>query len=167
MPMSGSNYVAPTWVNNAPSSLDATELQAMCNTIVQNQGDAAALQAAVSALQSTVSSLTTSVNSKIKVVTRSYVGTGTTTVSISGLSNPQYLIIYCSSYPNFLFFSPCWNSVSSAAIAVGFETGSGSSSTYGGYRVTVSGSSVSIESIGGGTNHNNSGKKYNYLSFSL
>ena len=70
MPMSGSNYVAPTWVNNAPPALDAAELQAMCNAIVQNQGDAAALQAALQ-------TLTTTVSGKAQIDTGSYFGTGT------------------------------------------------------------------------------------------
>ena len=79
MPMSGSNYVAPTWVNNAPPALDAAELQAMCNTIVQNQGDAAALRAAIS-------SLTSVVNGATKVLTGSYIGTG-----VHGSNNPNTL----------------------------------------------------------------------------
>ena len=76
MPMSGSNYVAPTWVDNAPPALDAAELQAMCNTIQENQSDATALQAALQALTTTVSG-----KSPAKIV--SYVGTGT-----YGASNP-------------------------------------------------------------------------------
>ena len=88
MPMSGSNYVAPTWVDNAPPALDATELQAMCNAIVQNQGDAAALQAALQAL-------TTTVNGKAQVVTGSYVGIGA-----QGVNNPT--IISFTSIPKVL-----------------------------------------------------------------
>ena len=76
MPMSGSNYVAPTWVNNAPPALDATELQAICNTIQENQGD-------VTSLQSKVASLSSLVNGKAQAQVVSYVGTGT-----YGASNP-------------------------------------------------------------------------------
>lgn len=76
MPMSGNTYVAPTWVNNAPPALDATELQAICDAIVNNQGD-------VSSLQSALQSLTTTVNGKPNMQIVSYVGTGT-----YGVSNP-------------------------------------------------------------------------------
>lgn len=67
MPMSDSNYVAPTWVNNAPPALDAAELQAMCNTIAENQ----------SGLASAISSLTSAINGRAQVKIVSYVGTGT------------------------------------------------------------------------------------------
>ena len=80
MPMSGSNYVAPTWVDGGPPALDAAELQAMCDAIVQNQGDAAALQ---TALQQAVQSLTTMVNGRAQIQIVSYVGTG-----VGGSSNP-------------------------------------------------------------------------------
>lgn len=79
MPMSGNTYVAPTWVNGGEPTIDAAELQAMCDTIVQNQGDAAALETALQAL-------TTTVDGKAQVVTGSYVGTGT-----YGQSNPNTL----------------------------------------------------------------------------
>lgn len=37
MPISGGKYVAPTWVDNGPPAIDATELQAMSDSIVNNQ----------------------------------------------------------------------------------------------------------------------------------
>lgn len=74
MPIVNGVYQAPTWVNNGPPAMDATELQAMCNAIVQNQGDAAALQ---EALQQAVQSLTAMVNVRAQVQIVSYVGTGT------------------------------------------------------------------------------------------
>lgn len=37
MPMSGSQYVAPTWVNDNEPAIDASELQAMSDTIEANQ----------------------------------------------------------------------------------------------------------------------------------
>ena len=94
MPLSGNTYVAPTWVDNAPPALDAAELQAICDAIVQNQGDAAALQ---TALQQAVQSLTTMVNGRAQVVTGSYVGTGTyssgnpTTINFSIL--PKIIVV--------------------------------------------------------------------------
>ena len=44
MPMSGNNYVAPTWVNGGPPALDAAELQAMCDTIEASQSEIVNLQ---------------------------------------------------------------------------------------------------------------------------
>ena len=76
MPMSGNTYVAPTWVNNAPPAISASELQAMCDTIQENQGDVTSLQTALQTLTSTVNGKT---NSKLI----SYVGNGT-----YGESNP-------------------------------------------------------------------------------
>lgn len=40
MPIIDGAYVAPTWNNNASPAIDATELQAMSNTIEGNQGKA-------------------------------------------------------------------------------------------------------------------------------
>ena len=37
MPISGGKYVSPTWHNNAAPALDAAELQAMTDTIEENQ----------------------------------------------------------------------------------------------------------------------------------
>lgn len=37
MPISDGKYVAPTWVNDSSPSIDADELQAMCDTIESNQ----------------------------------------------------------------------------------------------------------------------------------
>ena len=45
MPMSGNNYVAPTWVNYGPPALDADELNAISGTLENlelSQGDIAA-----------------------------------------------------------------------------------------------------------------------------
>ena len=71
MPMSGSNYVAPTWVDKAPPALDAAELQAMCNAIESNQH---------------------------KIVTGSYKGTGTYGLSnknsIPFSSEPYLFLLY-------------------------------------------------------------------------
>lgn len=167
MPMSGSNYVAPTWVDNAPPALDATELQAMCDTIAENQSDAAALQEAVSALQSAVSSLTTSVNSRVKAISGTYVGTGTSTVSISGLSDPQYLFVYGVVSEQSAFI-PCWSNEASAGIGAGLYTYSGNQSSYSAYLVSTYGSSVSFSSYSGNSNGLNSkGITYYYLAFSL
>ena len=70
MPLSGGKYVAPHWVNGGPPALDAGELQAMCDSIVKNQGDAANLQ-------KTLQTLTNTVNGKARMQLVSYVGTGT------------------------------------------------------------------------------------------
>ena len=70
MPLSGNTYVAPTWVDKGPPALDAAELQAMCDAIVNNQDN-------VSSLQSALQSLTTTVNGKPNMQIVSYVGTGT------------------------------------------------------------------------------------------
>ena len=39
MPISGGQYVAPTWVNNSSPAINASELQAMCDSIVTNQSN--------------------------------------------------------------------------------------------------------------------------------
>ena len=88
MPMSGKTYVAPTRVDKSPPALDATELQAMCNTIVQNQGDASALQAAVQALSDRLNTL---------VITGTYIGNGAvgsespTSIPLSG--TPKFVSV--------------------------------------------------------------------------
>ena len=62
MPISGGKYVAPTWHNNAAPAIDATELQAMSDTLEGNDVAVAALQEAISGAA--------------KVAIGSYVGTG-------------------------------------------------------------------------------------------
>ena len=79
MPMSGSNYVAPTWVDNAPPAISASELQAMCNTIQENQGNL-----------DDIIPLVNTISGKAQAQLVSYVGTGT-----YGASNP------CSVNTNF------------------------------------------------------------------
>lgn len=37
MPMSGGEYLAPTWVNGAAPAIDADELQAICDTVQGSQ----------------------------------------------------------------------------------------------------------------------------------
>lgn len=87
MPMSGSNYVAPTWVNGGPPALDAAELQAMCDTIVKNQGN-------ITSLQSSLASLTTKVGEKAKIQVTTYVGTGTSgPVTVNFNSKPTIVFI--------------------------------------------------------------------------
>lgn len=151
MPMSNGNYVAPTWVDNAPPALDAAELQAMCDTIVQNQGDAAALQAAVQAL-------TTTVGGKAQVVTGSYVGSGTYGSSnktiISTASGLKAVIIHLSDddYPYGQFV---W--------LYGAEYGMSYITTNAVCTITWSSSSVSWYSTTAGFQLNQSGKTYKYL----
>ena len=97
MPMSGSNYVAPTWVDGGPPALDAEELQAMCDTIQENQGD-------VTSLQSAVSSISSLVNGKSTMQVVTYIGTGTagesnpTSISFSG--QPKLLIVVSQNQNN-------------------------------------------------------------------
>lgn len=52
MPMSGSNYVAPTWVDNAPPAIDAAELQAISDTIENNQEEISNLESTKSTVVS-------------------------------------------------------------------------------------------------------------------
>lgn len=37
MPIQNGEYVAPQWTNNAPPPLNASELQAICDTVESNQ----------------------------------------------------------------------------------------------------------------------------------
>ena len=84
MPMSGSNYVAPTWVNKAPPALDAKELQAICNTIQKNQDN--------------ISSLFSELGGTANCETGNYVGSGT-----SGDSNPNTITF--KNVPKVVFIS--------------------------------------------------------------
>ena len=52
MPMQNGIYVAPTWVNNAAPAIDADELQAMSDTIQENQTPGVAKVQLTQALQS-------------------------------------------------------------------------------------------------------------------
>ena len=72
MPISGGKYVSPTWHNNAAPALDAAELQAMTDTIEENQNAVEAIQAAISGAA--------------KVAVGSYAGTGA-----YGQANPNTL----------------------------------------------------------------------------
>ena len=163
MPMSGSNYVAPTWVDKGPPALDAAELQAMCNTIVQNQGDAAALQAAVSSLQSAVSSAESDISSlQGMVVTGSYVGTGTygenNPNSLSFSANPVFLIVSAAGVtPPNGYYSNCFIWVpGTTSLKIG---GAGYAASF-----SQSGNTVSWYSIyGDGYQLNYSGNTYNYI----
>ena len=77
MPLSGGKYVAPHWVNNSAPALDAAELQAICDTVVKNQGSAESLQKAIQTLTNTV-------GGKAATQVVSYTGTGT-----YGQNNPN------------------------------------------------------------------------------
>lgn len=72
MPIVNNNYTAPTWVNGQSPSINASELQAMSNTIAQNQTN--------------VASLLPLLSSSAKIESGSYTGTGT-----SGSENPNSL----------------------------------------------------------------------------
>ena len=156
MPMSGSNYVAPTWVDKGPPAISASELQAMCDTIVQNQGDAAALEAAVQAL-------TTTVGGKAQIVTGSYAGTGTSGSSnpnsLTFDSNPSFLIVYLSGIAigNGYFFNCFFWVPGTSSIEI-----NGSGSTYTA-RFSQSGNQISWYANNAGPQLNQSGNTYNYI----
>lgn len=50
MPIVDDAYVSPTWRNNQPPALNATEMQAITDTVEGNQDDIAALQVQVAAI---------------------------------------------------------------------------------------------------------------------
>ena len=83
MPMSGGSYVAPTWVDNGPPALDATELQAMSDTIEANQ---TALKDAA-----TIDNTTATVSAWSISTTGN--GLYTATISIPGLTNTDTVFI--------------------------------------------------------------------------
>lgn len=99
MPMSGNNYVAPTWVNGGPPALDAAELQAMCDTVQENQGGVGALQEGQTTLTEKIDSLTALVGEKAEIQWGSYLGTGT-----YGESNPTSITFRF--IPRFVFVIP-------------------------------------------------------------
>lgn len=103
MPISGGKYVAPTWHNNAAPALDETELQAMTDTIEENQepqSSAVQLSAEAQAALGLGSGSTLDDamellgNAKIKF--GSYVGTGTDTRTLSFDDAPKAVFIYFS-----------------------------------------------------------------------
>ena len=100
MPLNGGNYVAPKWVDNAAPALDTKELQAMCDSIVKNQGDAAALK---KSLETAVNQINQNLSGRKQVELTSYVGTG-----LYGAENP------CSITASFEI---------GAAFALGFHNG--------------------------------------------
>lgn len=89
MPISGGKYVAPTWHDNAAPAIDATELQAMSDTLEGNDEAIEALQEAISG------------SSKIAI--GSYVGTGQ-----YGSSNPN--VVTCDFSPQLLIVQKSENS---------------------------------------------------------
>lgn len=68
MPIQNGKYVAPTWVNGAAPAIDATELQAISDSIVNNE------------------EAITAIGTPVQIETGSYVGTGK-----DGSSNPNTL----------------------------------------------------------------------------
>ena len=89
MPLNGNTYVAPTWRNGQPPTLDPAELQAISDSIVRNQSKNTDQDSLIAALQ-------TAVGGKAQIEIGSYVGTGT-----YGESNPNS--ITCSFAPKFIW----------------------------------------------------------------
>ena len=69
MPLNGNTYVAPTWRNGQPPTLDPAELQAISDSIVRNQSKNTDQDNLIAALQ-------TAVGGKAQIEIGSYVGTG-------------------------------------------------------------------------------------------
>lgn len=99
MPMNNGHYVAPTWVNYGPPALDAAELQAMCDTVQENQGGVGALQEGQTTLTEKIDSLTALVGEKAEIQWGSYLGTGT-----YGEANPTSITFRF--IPRFVFVIP-------------------------------------------------------------
>ena len=89
MPLNGNTYVAPTWRNGQPPTLDPAELQAISDTLAAAQSKNTDQDSLIAALQTAVGSLQAG-SAKIEV--GSYVGTGT-----YGASKPNS--ITCSFAP--------------------------------------------------------------------
>ena len=151
MPMSGSNYVAPTWVDNAPPALDATELQAICNTIQKNQDN--------------ISSLFSELGGTVNCETGTYVGRGT-----SGSSNPNAITF--QNVPKVVFISSS-DEYGRGIFINGAKPFISSDGNSGNYSISVYGSSVEWSgktltwwSSGTPKNQlNDSGVTYTYRSF--
>lgn len=70
MPISGGKYVAPTWQNDGSPAIDATELQAISDTLVSSENE-------LDDLSDEISTAISQISGKANVATGSYVGTGT------------------------------------------------------------------------------------------
>ena len=81
MPIQNGKYVAPTWVNGAAPAIDATELQAISDSIVNNE------------------EAITAIGTPVQIETGSYTGTGT-----NGEDNPNSLTF--SFVPQFITIIP-------------------------------------------------------------
>ena len=143
-----------------PPALDAAELQAMCNAIVQNQGDAAALQAALQAL-------TTRVSGKAGIERRTYVGTGTygpdAPTSVTFNSNPALVFVISDSFSgNFILFTKLTSIARADTANSRFETYVDLS-----WRGKAVSWEVSSSSLGSGAKYqlNERGKQYSAIAF--
>ena len=95
MPISGGKYVAPTWQNDGSPAIDATELQAISDTLVSSENE-------LDDLSDEISTAISQISGKANVATGSYVGTGT-----YGSNNPCTLTF--DFVPQVIFINPQGN----------------------------------------------------------
>lgn len=146
MPMSGSNYVAPTWVNNASPAIDAAELQAMSDTIEANQGD-------ISSLQSDVGSLSTIAVSGTYTGNASSPGTTSQTISLGFTPNAVFAVQKGTNFDEASIHD------NYAALAV---TGSPAVDSYGDNSLVITNNGFTVYGVlRAGLNAN--GQFYNYI----
>lgn len=88
MPIVNGNYVAPTWVDNAPPAIDAEELQAICDALVQTNSLAQEAQNTANEVQSDLNNI--SVTGLFSVQRNGTVQTKTVTLGFK----PRLVLIY-------------------------------------------------------------------------
>lgn len=140
MPMSGSNYVAPTWVDNAPPAIDAAELQAMSDAIEANQAELVNLQSTA--------------------VSGTYTGDGDSSQYISlGFRPTAVLVVYRGSQ---------WNTADFYNAYAGLAVDGSSAINYAGAGVSISSSGFRVSDAKTGNYNfdmNSDGIIYNYVAW--
>lgn len=142
MPIQNGKYVAPTWVNGAAPAIDATELQAISDSIVNNEE-------AITAIGTQMA----------QIETGSYVGTGT-----FGASNPNTLTFSFS--PKMVVVTAPSNDFATHLILI-YDSPStvslrGGSSAFADISVSWAGTSVSFYSTNANYQLNGNGTAYYY-----
>lgn len=150
MPIVNGQYQAPTWINGQSPAINASELQAMCDSIEQNGTD--------------INSLLPLISTAAKIETGSYVGTGTSgsanPVVLSFSITPKLVVVQDNASVGFaVFVNPAVKATSLYNTSVNALS------------LTVSWSESGMSFYGNGSsasyNLNKSGETYNYVAIGL
>lgn len=142
MPIQNGKYVAPTWVNGAAPAIDATELQAISDSIVNNEE-------AITAIGTQMA----------QIETGSYVGTGTFGASnpntLTFSFSPKMVVVTAPSYDFATHLILIYDSPSTVSLR-------GGSSAFADISVSWAGTSVSFYSTNANNQLNGNGTAYYY-----